>query len=47
MDKIIQTELGMVQKIMVDNMRLLYMEVPNDIENQKKLGRNLKSTFLP
>ncbi|AQS53588.1 hypothetical protein BW727_101221 [Jeotgalibaca dankookensis] len=35
MDKTVQTELGIVQKIVVKSMKLLYMEVSNDIKNQK------------
>lgn len=45
MDKIIQTELGMVQKIKVESMKLLYMEVPNNIENQKNVWPKFEEHF--
>lgn len=46
MNKTTKTELGVIQKVTIESMKFLYLEVPNDIENQKKHGQNLKITFL-
>lgn len=46
MDKTINTELGIIQEVTVEKMNFLYIEIPNDIDNQKKLGPHLKPAFL-
>lgn len=45
MNKISQTDLGSVQQIVVEKMHLLYMEVPSDIESQKKAWTNFEAHF--
>ena len=45
MDKTVQTELGIVQKIVVKSMKLLYMEVSNDIKNQKNAWPKFEEHF--
>ncbi len=39
------TELGALQEVKVDKMKLFYMEVPNNIENQQKAWPEFESRF--
>ena len=43
MDKIQKTELGTLQKVIVEKMNLLYMEVPNDPGSQQRAWPELES----
>ncbi|WP_211656153.1 hypothetical protein [Planococcus alpniumensis] len=45
MDKIIETELGTIQKVVVEKMQFLYTEVSNDIESQKKTWPEFEARF--
>lgn len=45
MDKIIRTELGSIQNMTIDSMKFLYMEVPNDIANQKNAWPKFEDYF--
>lgn len=45
MDKITKTELGTIQEVNVEKMQLLYIEVPNDIESQKKAWPEFEARF--
>ncbi len=45
MDKTIRTELGVMQKIKIEKMKFLYMEVPNDIESQKNAWPKFEDHF--
>lgn len=45
MKKPVSTELGTLQEVIVDKMKLFYMEVSNDIESQKKAWPEFKSHF--
>lgn len=45
MNKSIKTEFGMIQEVVVEKMQLLYMEVPNDIESQKKAWPEFEARF--
>ncbi|WP_367107367.1 hypothetical protein [uncultured Psychrobacter sp.] len=45
MDETIKTEFGVIKKVTVKKMQLLYLEVPNDIENQKKAWPIFEAQF--
>ena len=45
MTKILKTELGATQKITVERMQFLYIEVPNDIASQRKAWSEFEALF--
>ena len=45
MDKTINTELGIIQEVTVEKMNFLYIEIPNDIDNQKKAWPTFEARF--
>ena len=45
MDNVIKTELGTIQEVTVEKMQFLYMEVPNDVESQKKAWPKFEAKF--
>ncbi len=45
MEKILKTDLGTIQKVNLEKMNFLYMEVKNDVESQKKAWPKFESKF--
>lgn len=45
MDKIQKTELGILQKVTVEKMNFLYMEVPHDFESQQQAWPEFEARF--
>ncbi|MRJ46106.1 hypothetical protein [Fundicoccus ignavus] len=45
MDKIQKSELGTIQKVTVEKMNFLYLEVPNDPESQQKAWSEFEARF--
>lgn len=45
MDKIIKTELGTIQEVVLEKMQLLYTEFSNDLESQKKTWPEFEARF--
>ncbi len=45
MDKLIDTNLGVIEKIFLENMEFLYMEAANNVESQKRTWPEFESKF--